>query len=58
MSFWFGSKDGDLFRWIAQKFYDVVYPAGGTPASAVKIDLDTLEKVTDARWTDVCKQID
>ncbi len=40
------------------KIYDVVYPAGGTPASAVKIDLDTLEKVTDARWTDVCKQID
>jgi len=36
------------------KVYDVVYPAGGTPSSSVKIDLQTLEKITAAKWTDVC----
>lgn len=40
------------------KVYDVVYPAGGTPASAVKVGLDMLEEVTGAEWVDVCRQAD
>ena len=37
------------------KVYDFVYPAGGTPSSAVKITLDQLERVTEGTWTDICK---
>ncbi len=36
------------------KVYDTVYPAAGTPNSAVKITIDELEKVTDGIWVDVC----
>jgi len=44
----------DVYLDSSLKVYDVVYPAGGTPSSAVKIDLDTLEKITRSQWTDVC----
>jgi len=47
-------KPLDVYLDQSLKIYDVVYPAGGTPSSAVKIDLETLEKVTQAVWTDVC----
>lgn len=46
----------DIYLDESLKVYDVVYPAGGTPASAVKIDLKTLQSVTNAEWVDVCKQ--
>lgn len=39
------------------KVFDYVYPAGGTPNSAVKISIDQLEKVTAGTWTDICKEI-
>jgi Cys-tRNA(Pro) deacylase len=38
------------------RVYDCVYPAGGTPSSAVKISIDTLESVTGGTWTDICKE--
>lgn len=37
------------------KVYDVVYPAGGSPSSAVKISVDKLGEVTGGKWIDVCK---
>ncbi|MBN2897595.1 MAG: YbaK/EbsC family protein [Clostridia bacterium] len=37
------------------KVFDYVYPAGGTPNSAVKIGVEELEKVTNGVWTSVCK---
>lgn len=39
------------------KVFDYVYPAGGTPNSAVKISIEQLEKVTAGTWTDICKEI-
>ena len=37
------------------KEFDIVYPAGGTPHSAVKISVDLLEKITKGEWIDICK---
>lgn len=38
------------------KKWDVVYPAAGNANSAVKLTLDELEKLVNAReWVDVCK---
>ncbi|MCY6369964.1 YbaK/EbsC family protein [Clostridium ganghwense] len=37
------------------KEFDYVYPAAGSPNSAVKIALDKLEEVTKGSWVDVCK---
>lgn len=37
------------------KVYDVVYPAGGTPSSAVRITPDQLEQVTSGQWVNVCE---
>lgn len=37
------------------KAFDHVYPAAGSPHSAVKIDLDHLAEITEAVWVDVCK---
>ncbi len=37
------------------KEFEIVYPAGGTPHSAVKISVDLLEKVTQGEWIDICK---
>lgn len=36
------------------KAYEVVYPAAGTPHSAVRVTIDELEAVTDGAWVDVC----
>lgn len=36
--------------------YDYVYPAGGSPNSAVKIDLAYLKEITHGEWVDVCKE--
>ncbi len=37
------------------KQFAYVFPAGGSPNSAVKIDLDSLQQVTRGEWVDVCK---
>ena len=36
--------------------FDVVYPAAGTDASAVRLSIDELERASGAEgWVDVCK---
>jgi Cys-tRNA(Pro) deacylase len=37
------------------KEFDYVYPAGGSPNSAVKTTIEQLEEVTKGAWVDVCK---
>ena len=38
------------------KKWDTVYPAAGNANSAVRLELDELEKLVNARkWVDVCK---
>ena len=37
------------------KEFEIVYPAGGTPHSAVKISVDLLEKITQGEGIDICK---
>lgn len=37
------------------KEFDYVYPAAGSPNSAVKVTIDELEKVTAGKWVNVCK---
>lgn len=37
------------------KVFDYVFPAGGGANTAVKINVDFLEKVTKGMWIDVCK---
>lgn len=35
--------------------FDIVYPAGGSPSSAVKITVEQLAKITGGTWVDVCQ---
>ncbi len=52
----FGLKNSlKVFLDQSLKVYDFVYPAAGSPNSAVKISLGDLEKITDGTWVDVCK---
>jgi len=37
------------------KEFDIVYPAGGSPHSAVKISVDMLANITKGEWVDLCK---
>lgn len=37
--------------------FDYVFPAGGGPNTAVKIDVDSLQKITAAPFIDVCTEI-
>lgn len=37
------------------KEFQTVYPAGGTPHSAVKISVELLEKITNGEWINICK---
>ncbi len=37
------------------KIFDVVYPAGGGPNTAVKITVEDLAAVTGGRWVDLCQ---
>ncbi len=37
------------------KQYDVVYPAAGTPDSAVRVEVEKFEEYTGGSWVDVCK---
>lgn len=36
--------------------FDYVYPAGGSPNSAVKTSIEQLETITNGIWVDVCKE--
>ncbi|MDD3839831.1 MAG: YbaK/EbsC family protein [Clostridia bacterium] len=40
---------------VSLKQYDYVFPAAGSPNSAVRVDVDKLAEITDAVWIDVCK---
>ena len=37
------------------KEFEIVYPAGGSDHSAVKVPVDMLEGITQGEWVDVCK---
>ena len=38
------------------KKYDIIYPAAGTPDSAVRVEVSRLEEYTGGSWVDVCKE--
>lgn len=40
---------------VTLKEYEYVYPAAGSPHTAVKVTLDELEDITNGQWIDVCK---
>lgn len=48
-------KDLRIFLDKTLKEFEIVYPAGGTPHSAVKITVDMLADVTKGQWIDVTK---
>lgn len=48
-------KDLRIFLDKTLKEFDIVYPAGGTPHSAVKITVDMLANITKGQWIDVTK---
>lgn len=37
------------------KEFSIVYPAGGSNHSAIKISVDMLANITNGEWIDVCK---
>ena len=53
----FGVKEGvRVYLDISLKRFDIVYPAAGTPSSAVKLTVDELYKASGALdYIDVCK---
>jgi Cys-tRNA(Pro) deacylase len=52
----FGLKDGvGIYLDESLKEFELVYPAGGTPNTAVKITVDQLASITKGTWIDVCK---
>ena len=53
----FGINEG-IPVWLGESLrrFDVVYPAAGTPNSAVELSLEELERASQAQgWVDVCK---
>jgi Cys-tRNA(Pro) deacylase len=40
---------------VSLKAYEYVYPAAGSPQSAVKMTPEELQEVTGGQWVDVCK---
>ncbi len=48
------SKPMEIYLDESLKAYEVVYPAAGTPHSAVRVTIHELEAVTDGAWVDVC----
>jgi prolyl-tRNA editing enzyme YbaK/EbsC (Cys-tRNA(Pro) deacylase) len=40
---------------VSLKEFDIVYPAGGSASSAVRITPEYLQQVTSGQWVDVCK---
>ena len=54
MSRW--SENVEIYLDESLKKWDTVYPAAGNANSAVRLELDELEKLVNARkWVDVCK---
>jgi Cys-tRNA(Pro) deacylase len=52
----FGLKNKmDVYLDESLKEFDIVYPAAGSPNSAVRLTPDYLQKITGAQWVDVCK---
>lgn len=53
----FGVNEGcDVYLDESLRRFDVVYPAAGTPASAVRLSLDELERACEpCEWVDVSK---
>ncbi len=47
-------NDLDIYLDSTLKEYKYVYPAAGSKNSAVKISPEELQKVTNAKWIDVC----
>ncbi|MFZ7133772.1 MAG: YbaK/EbsC family protein [Eubacteriales bacterium] len=45
----------DIYLDETLKSFDTVYPAAGTPNSAVKISVDKLKEITHGIWIDICK---
>ncbi len=45
----------EIYLDVSLKEFDTVYPAGGSPNSAVKIAVDYLEEVTKGTWIDISK---
>jgi len=53
----FGLKEGvKVYLDQSLNDYDIVYPAAGTPHSAVEFTIADLEKATGGTWIDVCKE--
>ena len=54
----FGVKDGvPVYLDESLKRFETVYPAAGTPSSAVHLSLEELERASECEgWVDVCKQ--
>lgn len=50
------TKKLDIYLDISLKKFTTVYPAGGSPNSAVKIDVSYLEEITCGTWIDITKQ--
>jgi len=48
-------KKLDIYLDISLKEFTTVYPAGGSPNSAVKIDVEYLAEVTKGTWIDITK---
>lgn len=52
----FGLKNSiNVYLDNSLKEFESVYPAAGTPNSAVKVTIEDLEKITNGVWVDVCK---
>ena len=50
------SENVEIYLDESLKKWDTVYPAAGNANSAVRLELDELEKLVNARkWVDVCK---
>ncbi len=45
----------DIYLDVSLKEFKTVYPAGGSPNSAVKISVDYLAEVTKGTWVDISK---
>ena len=51
------NEDVEIYLDESMKRFETVYPAAGTPASAVHLSLAELERASEALgWVDVCKQ--
>lgn len=52
----FGLKNElSVYLDVSLRDYEFVYPAAGSPKSAVKMTPDDLQEVTGGTWVDVCK---